>query len=379
MGEKSDGIKIEDLYTKRGRTSGKRWLFGVYDTGTEKYKYKSFNSKPEGWQWARKQQGLFTLGLDSAGKADLASIGAEYIQRRLVNRGRTAGHIQQVQQVLDDLVSLGARDLKAANFVAKVEKWRAALKSRKQDRKNVFELTPATRNRYLGHIKAITRYAMRYGYVLRDPLLLVEPETEPEAIKPTFSFDELTIMVSDFHRDKPWWLPVVLMVYGGFRIQEAMYLEWQDIGWREKQISVLLKPKYYSLKRQKERLVPLQDELAAILNPMAKPAGWIVSEDRIRTKKASYRGRFKTFLRSLEIASGQRTIHSMRHSFTALLLATGENVFAVRDILGHSDLQTTAGYAKSQMRYREAVKDWPRGEFKLRSDEITDSGRVGVA
>ena len=52
----------------------KRWLFGVYDPGTEKYKYKSFDSKPEGWQWARKQQGLFTLGLDSAGKADLTSI-----------------------------------------------------------------------------------------------------------------------------------------------------------------------------------------------------------------------------------------------------------------------------------------------------------------
>jgi site-specific recombinase XerC len=33
--------------------------------------------------------------------------------------------------------------------------------------------------------------------------------------------------------------------------------------------------------------------------------------------------------------------------------------------LGHSNASTTMGYTKLATRYVTAVKDWPRGEFRL--------------
>ncbi len=186
---------------------------------------------------------------------------------------------------------------------------------------------------------------------------------EPKTTKPVFTIEELRTILDDKNRGEPFWLPFVLSIYCGGRISEIMHLEWQDIKWQEKRIHIRIKPQY-RLKMKTERYAPLPDELEQILRPMAKPHGWIV-DDRARTSAKSWRWFFMKMLRAADIQAEGRSPHSTRHTWAALSIATGVDSAQVMEEAGHSNITTTMRYIKCASFYREAVKEWERGEFNI--------------
>lgn len=66
------------------------------------------------------------------------------------------------------------------------------------------------------------------------------------------------------------------------------------------------------------------------------------------------------------IAIGERSPHSLRHTYAGLMTATGVPSIMLAAWMGHVSMATTAGYAQMAMRFHVVAQAWPRGQFRLR-------------
>jgi len=184
----------------------------------------------------------------------------------------------------------------------------------------------------------------------------------------------------------PWWLACCLLVYTGCRAQEAMHLRWEWIRWEEGIITLKLAADY-DQKTDSERLIPLEPELREILRPMAKPAGHILAPEiraggsGVRTRKESaktgkgardYTAALRRYLGRIGLEIGDRTAHSLRHTYITTKLARADtNVDRLRKAVGHADFSTTMGYGRWSQLYEAEVDRWPDSSLWLRRPVAT--------
>jgi integrase len=79
-------------------------------------------------------------------------------------------------------------------------------------------------------------------------------------------------------------------------------------------------------------------------------------------------------LRSAGVSPDGRSPRSTRHTWAALSIASGLGSFLVMESAGHSNLSTTLGYARCASFYRDAVKGWEKGEFRMRQSPSSAMG-----
>jgi integrase len=315
--------------------------------------------------------------LDTSAHAPLAEVGAEYAEE-LDGQKLNEDHIAEVRRIIAAAVADGVTDINDRGFRRQVLAWFNGLKALKTGtdkdgaevvrRTTQLTLSPRTKNRYLGHLKAVTAYAVRRRRVLFDPLADLSGETVPDTIKPTLSVAELRTLLGE-HRDpgNQVWLWVAVMIYTGCRESEALHLRWEWIDWKSKRISIKVHADY-KLKRQKERTIPLQDELADILRPLKGDIGWIFHDSAFRDANTkSLWQRFRKLLKDAGLTPGDRSPHSARHGYACLMLASREDVFSICRAMGHSDLKMTEHYSRESEGARDvAVKEgWKPGEIRL--------------
>jgi integrase len=404
-----DGIAKMDTWTKRGPDGapvaserwgkGMRWVYRAWDAEAERYKSKSFADEAAGQKWAMDQLAKFTLKQDSAEAAPLLSELAKAYIGDLEDEKLNERHIGEVKRVLASLVASGVSEITAKGFVEGVKSWRRKLKAEEfnqpdkkgrivRRRLNQFGLSPLTINRYMGHVRAVTRYAVRKGKLLRDPLMDVGDQPVPKSIKPTFTVAEIRALVSLGAWDNPAWVWGMLMAFTGCRDQEALHLRWEWVDWDGERLAVKRHPDY-SLKGNKERTMALQSGLAALLKlaPNKRDIGWIVSDAGFRkTDNKARAAALSRVLKDAEVTMGERTPHSFRHTFAAVKAATREDSFTLSAEMGHSDLHITKHYAQEKEAYVKIVRveGWKPGELrfyvaetpKARGVAGTDAGKV---
>ena len=307
-------------------------------------------------------------------------------------------------------------------------------------RKGKDPLSPATRNKILVVCRQVTGLAIKRRKLPFDPLAELDRFKESERIKPLFTITELRQMVSDEARNHsvvakqaleteilrqsgtkkavmlaiakqrnchwsslyntlrrsdepdPWWLACCLLVYTGCRAQEAMHLRWEWIGWEQRTITLRLADDYGN-KSDAERMIPLEPELAEILRPLAKPHGHILPNEvraggsgvKIREKQGEgakdYTNALRLYLRRIGMDPGERTAHSLRHSYVTMKLARADtNVERLRKAVGHRDFSTTMGYGQQSQFYEAEVDQWPDSTLWLRrSITISSVQQNGVS
>jgi integrase len=396
------GTSVVDNWERKRRrglktwNSGKRWLARAQPKpGVARYRTKAFAEQADAWTWAEEQVAKYRLGLDNGQRCTLRGLMEEYLEN-LAGKGAAPDWVKAARRQLTLLADAGINDLRDERLASKVEAFYRHMTVQMTNppgcrfrgrRVRCVEVSAATKNRYMSHIMALCAYARRRRYIPYDPLYgIVDRFKESKRMKPTFSLDELRLLVRDELADERFWLPFVVSTYAGLRLGEALYLEWQDIRWSEKRIHIRLKPEHYRLKGQKERYAPLQSELADILRPLAQPHGWIAQAEA-RENRDTCRWFFRKLLRRCGIAMNGRSPHSCRHTWVSLCIASGMDSFEVMDYAGHASLNTTLRYARACGLYRDAVAGWPRGQFQLRTaspipttaqrpQEVTGDGRA---
>lgn len=383
------GTSVVDIHAAKKRagkinpTKGKRWLGRCQIPGTRRFHTKAWESEEQAWAWATDLAMKMKLGLDNGQKCSLRGIKDEYLSY-LAGRNCAPSHVLLTRQVLDWAIQSGINDLRSDRLAAQVDSWVRNLKARKVSecgrikRTTQTELSARTKNSYVARIKAAVAYAHKRGYLPSNRLAgIVEKVQEQKRLKAVFTIPELKAILDDKNKDELFFLPFVLSVYAGLRVGEAIYLEWQDILWSEKRIKIRIKNEY-RVKFQKERLAPLPTELADLLRPVAKPAGWIVPE-RLHKYRTSWIYWFDQLLLNNKIDPGERSPHSGRHTWACLSSASKVDAFELRELAGHSALSTTLGYCGHTSLYREMVKGWEPGDFRLRRNEAVAAELPKVA
>jgi integrase len=143
---------------------------------------------------------------------------------------------------------------------------------------------------------------------------------------------------------------IALAVFGSQRNGEVRALRVMDVDFKELVVSIrkaFSADAIVSPKSGDERALPLAEPLRVILEQLAmgkKPTDRLVTDDAGRTpsRQRIYRA-FVALQRKLGITPTW-SFHSLRHAFGTHATRSGASVEAVREMMGHSDLSSTARY-----------------------------------
>lgn len=358
--------------SKRGRRPGSRsvgwrarllrgsWVGIVRIPKENREESKSWPTKQEAEKWAKRRYADLLTGAGWAAKrseGDTGTLAQDY-QTDLQARGRVDSHRREVKRVLA-LLAVAVPNLQASSAAADLERW---LNEATKDNAR------ATRNRWLVTVRGLCRWAMRRRRLERDPTEAIDKASVPEYLRPQFTVDELRRCLAQTHfrcprgdepKSDPYHLLFAVLAYTGLRFQEAAHLRWQDIDWSGRVVLVQL-ASGARVKRQRERLVPLQPELAAILELHRKPEGHL-----FKGKSWNPTRGFQSFLKRAGVTIEGRSPHSLRHTFAGIMTATGLPGPLLSAYLGHTSAATTMQYTKLAARFVSAVDGWKRGELTI--------------
>jgi len=204
-------------------------------------------------------------------------------------------------------------------------------------------LSNKTINNHLLVLNKCLKMAQEWDEIVRTPkikLLKVEPQ----------KFDYLKIeehqMLLD-HCDETLHEMVLLAINTGLRFGELIALEWDDINFINKMMTVqrsISMGRLGSTKSNKIRYIPLSNNALEILQARAKKNGYIFSENKNEPLK-QHRCIIQLH-RACDRANMRRIgWHALRHTFASCLAQNGVSIFELKELMGHSDIKTTMRYS----------------------------------
>lgn len=239
-------------------------------------------------------------------------------------------------------------------------------------------VSPKTVRRRLSALSTLFVYMMRNGQVDDNPVKMVVlpkiPKRLPVFVSPeqmdtlldgdSFIEEEFAVL-----RDKT----VILMAYiTGMRRSELVSLTLSDVDRSSKVIRV-------HGKGNKERIVPMTEELFDILNEYLKSRETLVGGKHqylfVTDKGTPVYDKFiyRMVVRYLGMVTTQkkRSPHVLRHSFATALLNNGACIEAIRKLLGHSDLSATQVYTHTSVEGLKRIYNQAHPRAEQASDDVS--------
>lgn len=196
----------------------------------------------------------------------------------------------------------------------------------------------------------VNRAAIKYYYLVNfnksfSNVLLPQNKISSRFPKIISKQDFIKMFNSEFNLKHKLW---IMLAYGsGLRISEVASLKVSDILSKEHKIRVIGKG-------NKERYAPLPDFTLKLLRLY-----WIQNKDKI-TNNYFFPGKYKatkgTCITSFGIKEAFQkikennnldnsiTFHTLRHSYATEFIKNGGDIWELKNILGHSSINTTSMY-----------------------------------
>jgi integrase len=344
------------------------WQGRAWDPKRVTYKSRScFATSQEAEDWASMEHAKLKTGLAVSGRLGIDDTLDTY-EKDLARRGLEENYRVETMRVLRAAAAGGVTDLRHDNVKEAARDWLASLRT-VHPRRLGRVLSPRTLNHHLKVLRAFANWCTEEDLIPHNPFRGIKMVTVDDSAKATFTVDEATRLTNPaLLTGDGYGLVVALQMYAGLRTGEALNMRWEWLDFLARNVAIRQwkdipgnSHPMWRLKRRKERDLPMQPELAALLKPVAQLHGWVVPAEYRHANSKVQKRRLERWCEHCGVTLGDRTPHSTRHSWISMMLASGENQMAVRDMAGHSSLDTTAGYARNQMSYRDAVRDWRRG------------------
>ena len=133
-----------------------------------------------------------------------------------------------------------------------------------------------------------------------------------------------------------------ILLSTGMRISECLSINKEDIEWEQKEIMIVGKG-------NKQRTVFLNDRAIQWLQAYMirrtdhNPALFVTFGTNKRLTRYDLSKQFKRYAQKAGLKV-KVSPHILRHTMATLILHNGGDIMFIKDILGHSDIQTTAQY-----------------------------------
>lgn len=209
--------------------------------------------------------------------------------------------------------------------------------------------------------KGMFEYAVRKGYLATNPMdkvqILVKFRQVVKKTGKTQTYNSEELLQLNQYLDAKYtetddtaFLAVKLNFLLGLRVGELVALKWTDI--EENHLHIVREEirnqekGIYEVvdhtKTHTDRYVLLIPKAIALLNKIDRQSEYIFTRngERLTSRQIAY------VLEKYAERHGVQTksTHKMRKTYASLLSANGVPLDAIRELLGHSDLQTTLGY-----------------------------------
>ncbi len=218
-----------------------------------------------------------------------------------------------------------------------------------------------TINRKISTLKSFYKFQLKTGVLQTSPMGQINSPKISSRLPSFLKEAELATLFNHVEFPDDWKgrtdrLVLHLLYQSGLRLNELINLRESQVDQSKKQIKVLGKG-------NKERVIPMSDEIAIEIKKYAdlKRTELEVSDPvfLLNTKKGQklYGGyvykAVNSYL-SLITTTQKKSPHIMRHSFATHLMNNGADLNAVKELLGHSSLAATQVYTHNTI---EKLKD----------------------
>ena len=210
----------------------------------------------------------------------------------------------------------------------------------------------STVNTELKGIKRFCNRAVELGYLRESPARKVKLLATVRKNPRFFDEEEAARILTDCKDERVREIYLVLL-YTGMRIGELVNLEWDDVDFRRRVITI--RPKaFWKPKGNEERLIPMHDAVFLALFAKEKTGRWVFcgpGEEKLKIH--TLETRFRRQRKRLGISDA--SLHTWRHTFASYLTMRTGNIRAVQKLLGHKSIRTTEIYSHLSDRHLHGV------------------------
>ena len=262
---------------------------------------------------------------------------------------------EDLQKVKDLLLLRKCSDRTVSNYLSCINRFKNYYKRKDLKKLNEDDILEYLKKNFIniGCSAAtinVNRAAIKYYYLVNfnknfSNILLPQTKIPSRFPKIISKQDFIKMFNSEFNLKHKLW---IMLAYGsGLRISEVASLRVSDILSKEHKIRVIGKG-------NKERYAPLPDFTLKLLRLY-----WIQNKDKI-TNNYFFPGKYKatkdTCITSFGIKEAFEkikennnldnsiTFHTLRHSYATEFIKNGGDIWELKNILGHSSINTTSMY-----------------------------------
>lgn len=229
---------------------------------------------------------------------------------------------------------------------------------------------PRTYKKYVRYAKRVLKFAIQLGLIENNPMENVIFPSRDESPKKAFDYynkaDLKTFLNTARKFKKKAYAFFFVLAYTGLRSGEALTLEWSDIDFNKKTLSVKRTASKGMQNRNiiqspktsdSARTIFLDNDTLDVLTEWRKEQQKLVKVVSLKDKKFVFNGWFNNYpanvplsktavtLWNTEIAKKAHVrhirIHDFRHTHASLLFDAGASMQDIKDRLGHSSVRTT--------------------------------------
>jgi len=275
-----------------------------------------------------------------------------YMQQQRQFSAYTCEHYQRdLERLIQFLTDQGLSDWNAVT-VKHIRHWVITL--------HQHGLAGRSLQRMLSSTRSLYRYLAKQGLVKHNPAIGVQAPKSPRKLPIAPDVDQTQQMLNTSAQDELETrdLAILELTYSsGLRLAELLSLNLPDIDFAENLVRV-------TGKGNRTRVVPIGSQaISALQNWLSlrtqmAPEGEMAVFLSKQGKRLSPRAVQKRFeLWGKQHASQHLHPHMLRHSFASHILESSQNLRAVQELLGHSNISTTQIYTHLDFQHLAKIYD----------------------
>lgn len=189
------------------------------------------------------------------------------------------------------------------------------------------------------------------GYIRASPMQNMKRPRKARRSVAFLSEEEVELLLGSIRHegDHGWLSDVVQIAVGtGLRLSELCAMRWDWIDRSTRAITVR-RSAGFRPKSHHERHVPIAGAAVAVIERLSRErtqsSPYVLLDDRGRQLSPTRVS--KAFKRHVRLGglSESYTFHTLRHTYASWLVKSGADLYRVKELLGHADIETTQRYA----------------------------------